>query len=253
MRRTSARVKLLFVDPQRIRPVGRLTLIAGCFGAIISCSTKKEMNMAGRPREFDRDVALVRARDEFWARGYEGTSMADLVAALGLASARIYAAFGSKEQLFRETIELYENGEGGFVARALKEEPTAHRAIERVLRDAIETYTRPGRPQGCMVVSAATNVAAENANVMRFLTELRQAQTASLIARLRRAVAAGELRVDSQPEVLGDYFAAVLHGLSVQARDGVSKRRLLALVPAAMRALDGRVPRRARTSRADTR
>jgi hypothetical protein len=104
-----------------------------------------------------------------------------------------------------------------------------------------------------MVVSAATNVAAENANVMRFLTELRQAQTASLIARLRRAVAAGELRVDSQPEVLGDYFAAVLHGLSVQARDGVSKRRLLALVPAAMRALDGRVPRRARTSRADTR
>jgi AcrR family transcriptional regulator len=57
--------------------------------------------MAGRPREFDRDKALERAMLAFWQRGYEGTSMADLVQALGIASARIYAAFGSKQDLFR--------------------------------------------------------------------------------------------------------------------------------------------------------
>ena len=56
--------------------------------------------MAGRPREFDREVALRKAEQVFWQRGYEGTSMSDLVAALGIASARIYAAFGSKENLF---------------------------------------------------------------------------------------------------------------------------------------------------------
>ena len=63
--------------------------------------------MAGRPREFDRDEALAKARDAFWKRGYEGVSMSDLVAILDLASSRIYAAFGSKEDLFREAVALY--------------------------------------------------------------------------------------------------------------------------------------------------
>jgi AcrR family transcriptional regulator len=67
--------------------------------------------MAGRPREFDRDQALRKAMLLFWQHGYEGTSMSALVEALGIASARIYAAFGSKEQLFREAVALYEEGE----------------------------------------------------------------------------------------------------------------------------------------------
>src|SRR5882757_8028961 len=115
--------------------------------------------MAGRPREFDRDAALRCARDLFWERGYEGVSMADLVNALGLASARIYAAFGSKESLFREAIELYESQEGGFADRALAEEPTVLRGIERMFREGVELYTRRDGPRGCMVVSAATNCA----------------------------------------------------------------------------------------------
>jgi AcrR family transcriptional regulator len=194
--------------------------------------------MAGRPREFDRQQALERARDAFWRRGYEGTSMSDLVAALGIASARIYAAFGSKKALFREAIELYEAGEGGFADRALAEELTAREAIARMLRDAVEIYTRPGQPQGCMVVSAATNCSAENDAVMAWLAKHRRARTASLIARLRRAVKNGELPVQTDVEMLGDCFAALLHGLSVQARDGVPKRRLLALIPPALRLLD---------------
>ena len=185
--------------------------------------------MAGRPREFDRDEALARARDEFWARGYEGTSMADLVSALGIASARIYAAFGSKEDLFREAVGLYESGEGGFASRALAEEPTARQAIERMLREAVETYTRPGRPRGCMVVSAAINLATGNDQVREWLSKRRKLQTASIIDRLKRAVSEGELAAGADPQVLGDFFTAVMHGLSVQSRDGVPKKRLHAL------------------------
>lgn len=190
--------------------------------------------MAGRPREFDRDEALRKARDVFWSRGYEGTSMADLVAALGIASARIYAAFGSKEELFREAIELYEAQEGGFADRAFAEEPTARGAIERMLRDAVEIYTRRGRPQGCMVVSAATNYSSANDAVGEWLAEHRRKRTDFIIARLKRAVASGELPKATDAESLGDFFATLLHGLSVQARDGVSKKRLLAFIPLAM-------------------
>jgi len=192
-----------------------------------------EHAMAGRPREFDRDKALAKARDAFWARGYEGVSMADLVSALGLASARIYAAFGSKEDLFREAIALYDAHEGGFATRALEEEPTARQAIERILKEAIETYTRPGQPQGCMVVSAATNTAAENDGVRTLLAGYRRRRTASLVARLEKAIEDGELPADADAQVLGDYYATVLHGLSVQARDGVPKKRLLAIIPVA--------------------
>lgn len=194
--------------------------------------------MAGRPREFDRDQALEKARDAFWARGYEGTSIADLVSTLGLASARIYAAFGSKEDLFREAIELYEANEGGFTTRALAEEPTARQAIERILGEAVETYTRRGRPQGCMVVSAATNCAVENDRVREWLAEHRRTQTASIIKRLKQAVASGELQPDTDTQALGDYYAALMHGLSVQARDGVPRERLLALNIVAMQSLD---------------
>jgi AcrR family transcriptional regulator len=190
--------------------------------------------MAGRPREFDREMALRKARDAFWDRGYEGTSMADLVSALGIASARIYAAFGSKEELFRETVALYEAEEGGFADRALDEEPTAWRAIERMLRDAVDTYTKRGRPKGCMVVSAATNCSNSNEAVRSWLAEHRRARTASIIGRLRAAVERGELPESTNVQALGDCFAALLHGLSVQARVGISKERLLALIPPAM-------------------
>jgi AcrR family transcriptional regulator len=193
--------------------------------------------MAGRPREFDRDAALAKARDTFWARGYEGVSMADLVAALGIASARIYAAFGSKEALFREAVELYDAREGGFATRALAEEPTAAAAINRILREAIELYTRKGRPRGCMVVSAATNCSQENETVREWLAAFRRRRTASLVKRLQKAVVAGELPARMDAEALGEYFATVLHGLSVQARDGVPKDRLIATIPAVMSAL----------------
>jgi len=194
--------------------------------------------MAGRPREFDRDLALECARDAFWLRGYEGVSMADLVSTMGIASARIYAAFGSKQELFREAVSLYKAGEGGFAVRAFEEEPTGERAIERMLRDAVETYTQRGKPSGCMMVMAATNCTKDNEAIRDWLAHHRRTLTGAIVDRLRRAVDSGELNSDTDVQALGDLFSALLRGLSVQARDGVSKKRLLALIPPAMRVFD---------------
>lgn len=190
--------------------------------------------MAGRPREFDRDLALAKARDAFWERGYEGVSIADLSELLGLASARIYAAFGSKEALFREAIALYDEGKGGFATRALAEETTARMAIRRVLVEAIELYTKPGRPAGCMVVAAATNCSSEHQPIAEWLSGLRRKRTASLVDRLAQAAREGELAAGTDVQALGDFYAAFLHGLSVQARDGVGKARLLETLEVAL-------------------
>ena len=110
-----------------------------------------------------------------------------------------------------------------------------------MLREAVETYTKPGRPQGCMVVSAATNCAVENDRVLEWLAEHRRARTSSIVGRLREAVRDGELKPDTDAEALGDYYATLMHGLSVQARDGVPKKRLHNLIAVAMLALDARL------------
>src|SRR3954462_15130157 len=104
------RVKLNLVDRQRIR---RIILMA----------------TRGRPRTFDPDVALRQALDLFWERGYEGTSLNDLAEAMGIASASIYACFGSKQELFRKCMALYGTTSGGPPRRALREQPTARAAV----------------------------------------------------------------------------------------------------------------------------
>ncbi len=174
----------------------------------------------------------------FWRRGYEGTSMADLVQALGIASARIYAAFGSKQDLFREAVQRYEAGDGGFADRAMAQEPRVRDALARVLRDAVATYTDDAHPLGCMVDTAATNYAKENEPVAAWLAEHRRQRTQSLIDRLQRALDEGELRAGTDVQALGDFYATQLHGISVQARDGVPRQRLLAAVQTALLLLD---------------
>ena len=193
--------------------------------------------MAGRPREFDREYALLKARNLFWRQGYEGTSMSDLVAELGIASARIYKAFGSKEQLFRQAIVHYESQEGGFADRAFAAENNVQEAIKKMLVDAVRLYSQAELPRGCMVVDSAASVSEENDEIKTWLAEHRLQRTQQIIDRLRQAADNGEIPDTTDADSLGDYFAVFLHGLSVQARDGVSEARLLAAVNVALNAL----------------
>lgn len=193
--------------------------------------------MAGRPREFDREDALRKAKNVFWQRGYEGTSISDLVSALGIASARIYAAFGSKESLFREAVALYLAEEGAFADIAMHTSNT-RLAIEQLLTNAVETYTQQNQPQGCMVVLSLTNYSSENEDIMHWLASYRLARTNSIIQRLNKGIESGELPQKTDTQALGNYFATLLHGISIQARDGISRGSLLAMVAIAMNTFD---------------
>src|SRR5258707_15468488 len=111
----------------------------------------------GRPRGFDRTEALVRAMKVFWARGYEGASISDLKAEMGIGSPSLYAAFGSKEELFREAVKLYSATEGSDTWRSLQTAPTAREGIEGVLMYTARAFTRPDKPPGCLVGLSALN------------------------------------------------------------------------------------------------
>src|SRR5260370_36266445 len=87
----------------------------------------------GRPREFDADAALEQAMRLFWLKGYLGTSVSDLTEALGISRASLYAAFGSKDELFLAALERYGGGPST-VARTALHEPAAYRRVEAILR-----------------------------------------------------------------------------------------------------------------------
>ncbi|MFI5606079.1 TetR/AcrR family transcriptional regulator [Amycolatopsis sp. NPDC051903] len=197
------------------------------------------MSPRGRPRAFDRERALTEAMFVFWERGYEGASLADLTGAMGINPPSLYAAFGSKEALFREAVEQYSATYGSYTPRALAEEPTARAAIEAMLRDNVRVYVDPAHPSGCMVVLAATNCSPANRSVCEHLGELRDHVRELIRTRLRRGVEAGELPEGTDVEALGGFYATVLFGLSVQARDSAGLPELSLIIDAALASWPG--------------
>ncbi|MFI6866718.1 TetR/AcrR family transcriptional regulator [Nocardia sp. NPDC050406] len=180
----------------------------------------------GRPRAFDRDEALRRAMEVFWEHGFECTSMSDLTGAMGINSPSLYAAFGGKEALFREAIELYGRTDGSLTARALREEPTARASIEAMLRDNALVYTAEDKPHGCMVVLAGSSYTTRNTAIRDFLVEMRKGTTEDIRRRLERGVAEGDLPAETDTAALASFYTTVLYGLSIQARDGASLEEL---------------------------
>lgn len=188
----------------------------------------------GRPREFDRDVALRRAMEVFWEHGYEGTSIAELTAALGVRPPSLYAAFGHKEQLFREAVALYQEVEGGPALAALHAAPTALAGIEAMLRRNARDYTDPVKPHGCMIVLAATTYTPSTEGVRDFLAERRRGLLAAVRDRLVVGATAGDVPPHTAVEALAAYVGSVQFGMSVQARDGATAAELAAVVDQAM-------------------
>jgi AcrR family transcriptional regulator len=184
----------------------------------------------GRPRTFDPDVALRQALDVFWERGYEGTSMSDLAAAMRIRSASIYAYFGSKENLFRQVMTLYGATAGEPPRRALREQTPAREAIHAMLRATADQITHPEHPHYCMLILAAPTGAVENHAVRQFLADGRHGMYLEIKDRL-----AGEVP-PSRLDAMARYYTTVVQGLSIQARDGATRPELETVITCAMAA-----------------
>lgn len=187
----------------------------------------------GRPPAFDHERALEQAMRVFWTHGFEGASMAELTAAMGINKPSLYGAFGSKEELFRTVVRRYLEGPAAFAAAALQQ-PSARQAVEQLLTRAASFLADPGHPPGCLVIQGALACGTGAAIIKQELAAARQNFETALRRRLEQARAEGELPPDADPAALAKLVATVHQGMSVQAVSGATQAELTAVVQAVM-------------------
>ncbi|MFX1681401.1 TetR/AcrR family transcriptional regulator [Mitsuaria sp. CC2] len=199
------------------------------------------MAKMGRPRAFDRDTAVSDAMHLFWEQGYDATSLAQLKDSLGggISAPSFYAAFGSKEALFRECVDLYLQTHGRVTDSLRDGSLPPRQAIETALRRSAAMQCEPGHPRGCMVaLGTMSGSSPTTAAVAKPLLDSRADTRAGLRACVRRGVDGGELRADTDIAALATAFDSFLIGLSTLARDGAKVSRLHAAIAQVMQIWD---------------
>jgi AcrR family transcriptional regulator len=200
----------------------------------------------GRPREFDEDEALNQAILTFWRYGYDGASLADLTAAMGMPKSSLYAVFGSKEDLFVAAMERYAKRDLAYVREATKQ-PTALEVATVYLRDSAGAVTRDGLPRGCLAIQGGLSCGPDNADIVALTAEHRRSSERLLSRRFSRARKDGDLGADTNPKALARYLTAVAQGNAVHAVDGASRADLNQSVDVALLAVKALSPTGRRT------
>lgn len=196
------------------------------------------MSSRGRPRTFDRNKALQQALEVFWERGFDNASMSELTRAMGISSPSLYAAFGSKEALFREAVELYITTGGSGIWDPVNRIEQARDAISHVLHATAIAFTQQTPSRGCLIVLASPQSQGTNPAIGEELERHRNGNRDCLEQRLRRAVDEGELKTNIDCNAIANYYTTVQHGMSILARDGATRQELLDVASCAMAAWD---------------
>ncbi len=203
------------------------------------------MAQMGRPRSFDRDEAIHQAMHIFWEHGYESTSLAQLKAGIGggITAPSFYAAFGSKEELFKEVVAHYLATHGRVEESLWDDSVPAREAIELTLRRSARMQSERGHPKGCLMVLSAAVCSPEHTHVQELLAKARARTRKGIAACVERAVQSGELPAGTDVRSLAMVFGSFLVGLSTLARDGVTSAALDSAVTGVMQVWDAAAQR----------
>ncbi|MFJ2264493.1 TetR/AcrR family transcriptional regulator [Streptomyces sp. NPDC087844] len=190
-----------------------------------------------RTREFDIDAAVSRAMELFWRRGYEATSVRDLVQHLGIGQGSLYAAFGDKDGLYRAALERYRTTFAAAALRSLEEGADARSAIRALLVERIHiAVEHDGR--GCLLVNAATERLPEDQPTRRTVRDVLGANQDALTDLLCVAAERDEISTRHDPPTLAAFLVTFLNGLLVSSKITPDALALEPLVEVALTVLD---------------
>jgi AcrR family transcriptional regulator len=186
---------------------------------------QNEARPRGRPRSFDESDALKKATQVFWSKGYDGVTIDDLVAAMGVGRPSLYAIFGDKRTLFLRVLRAYAEAKGAGAAKALFSPPTLRESLAGFLRHAVEAATEEGSALGCLVMCVAPLV--DDAEVRQFLKDAAAGGVALVERRFCDAISAGEVPPDFPVAVRANQVIDLSRGLTLRAQMGTPRKTLL--------------------------
>jgi AcrR family transcriptional regulator len=187
------------------------------------------MNHRGRPKTFDREEVLEAAMLLFWDRGFEQTSIDELVAAMGIRTSSLYSSFGGKEALFLAAVNHYRAGRGSVYDTAVNEGETAKAGFTNLFRLSATEMVRRDQPRGCMLSLALPTCSPEYGNLQKELNRLQCLSETIWMNRLQEAVQSKEIPKSTDLRLLATFFRTTLMGMSLQARAGASMETLMAI------------------------
>ncbi|MER7685791.1 helix-turn-helix domain-containing protein [Streptomyces sp. NPDC097610] len=192
-----------------------------------------------RTKEFDPDAALQSALELFWRRGYEATSMTDLVERLGVGRASLYATFGNKHELYLKALDRYQQARNPQLLRELSQPGPALPAVRAVVRRfATEAATEGGRLSGCFVTNTAAELAPHDTAAARRVERNWDRLETLLHSALVRAQAQGELPADRNPLALARMLLVLMQGLRVVGKASADPARVQDAAEQALTLLD---------------
>jgi len=186
---------------------------------------EKTLRPRGRPRSFNENAALNRATKVFWAKGFDGATIDDLVAGTGVGRPSLYATFGDKEALFMRCLKHYSETVAVLAVRALSAPPDIRGAIFGFLRQGVEGVTGDDSPPGCLM--ACVVPAVDDAKVREFSARVMAQAETMIEQRFQDAVAAGELPPDFPCAARSRQVFGMAMALALRARAGASRETLL--------------------------
>ena len=179
----------------------------------------------GRPRSFDELEALGKAIQVFWSRGYDGVTIDDLVAGMGVGRPSLYSIFGDKRTLFLRVLKAYAERKGALAAKALLSPQGLRDSIAGFLRYNVESATEKGSARGCLLICVAPLV--NDAEVQRFLQNAAAGGAALLERRFREGISAGEIPSDFPVAARATQVTDLARGLTMRAQIGTPRKTLL--------------------------
>ena len=179
----------------------------------------------GRPRSFDEGDALKKATQVFWSKGYDGVTIDDLVAGMGVGRPSLYAVFGDKRAIFLRALKAYAEAKGARAATALLSPQNLRDSIAGFLKYAVESATEKGSARGCLLICVAPLV--DDAEVRKFLQHAAAGGAALVEGRFRDAMTAGEIPHDFPASERAIQITDFARGLTMRALIGTPRKTLL--------------------------
>ncbi len=204
----------------------------GPVGPIITVMT------LGRPIEFDPEKALDAAVEVFWCKGYEATSMSDLLTAMNLSKSSLYQSFGGKRLLFTRCLARYQERFTLELSRGLNDAKSGRHFIESVFQAVADTAERPEGEKGCLVGNSASELGQRDTVFAKPVAQGLRGLGKVFKAALTRAQTEGDVSPHADLNAVASYLVTSMTGLRTLIKAGLDKRAARSMVPLILKAVE---------------